>query len=494
MKEDANTKMLFEKKKRGAETAGTVYGNVSSGATAYGEEKFHAARGHGFAAERANTLYDKYTGHDARILGDDNAKNGADRLVDGVEIQSKYCKTGGKCISECFEDGKFRYMGSDGKPMQIEVPSDKYEAAMQAMQERIRRGEVPGVSNSNEAKQIVRKGHFTYEQAKNIAKAGTVESLTYDAANGMIIASSAFGVTAVLTFAASVWNGDVPEVALKQAAYSGLKVGGISFVTAVFAGQLSKAGLNSLLVGGSEAVVRVMGPKTSALLVNAFRQGKNIYGAAAMKSASKLLRGNIITGSASVVILSAGDVVNIFRGRISGKQLFKNVANTASSVAGGTAGWVGGAAAGAAIGSAVPIIGTAIGGVIGGFAGAFGGGTLAGKASSAVLDHFIEDDAEAMCRIIERELLALTEEHLVTQREITTIVERLSKTLTGKNLKDMYASSDRKAYARKLLLPLFRTVEKERKPVHIPGAKLWQRSMELVLEQLNRKPQLDVLP
>ena len=69
MKEDANTKMLFEKKKRGAETAGTVYGNVSSGATAYGEEKFHAARGHGFAAERANTLYDKYTGHDARILG-----------------------------------------------------------------------------------------------------------------------------------------------------------------------------------------------------------------------------------------------------------------------------------------------------------------------------------------------------------------------------------------------------------------------------------------
>jgi hypothetical protein len=43
-------------------------------------------------------------------------------------------------------------------------------------------------------------------------------------------------------------------------------------------------------------------------------------------------------------------------------------------------------------------------------------------------------------------------------------------------------------------VPLFRTVEKERKPVHIPGAKLWQRSMELVLEQLNRKPQLDVLP
>lgn len=492
MDSEKNKRVSSQRKLKNSQTAGTVYSNVSSGATVYGEEKFHAIRGHGFAAERANTLYDRYTGHDARILGDDNAKNGADRLVDGVEIQSKYCKTGGKCISECFENGQFRYIGSDGKPMQIEVPSDKYESAIQAMQERIRRGEVPGVSDPNEAQQIVRKGHFTYEQAKNIAKAGTVESLTYDAANGMIIASSAFGVTAVLTFATSVWNGDTPEIALKNAAYSGLKVGGISFVTAIFAGQLSKAGLNSLLVGSSEAVVRVMGPKTSALLVNAFRQGKNIYGAAAMKSASKLLRGNIITGSASVVILSAGDVVNIFRGRISGKQLFKNVTNTASSVAGGTAGWVGGAAAGAAIGSAVPIIGTAVGGVIGGLAGAFGGGALAGKASSAVMDHFIEDDAEQMCHIIEQELLALTEEHLITQNELKTIVERLGSSLTAKTLKDMYASNDRQTFARKLLLPLFKAVEKERKPIHIPNAKCWQKSMELVLEQLNRETPVHV--
>ena len=438
MNSEKNKRISSQRKPKNSQTAGTVYSNVSSGATAYGEEKFHAVRGHGFAAERANTLYDRYTGHDARILGDDNAKNGADRLVDGVEIQSKYCKTGGKCISECFENGQFRYIGSDGKPMQIEVPSDKYESAIQAMQERIRRGEVPGVSDPNEAQQIVRKGHFTYEQAKNIAKAGTVESLTYDAANGMIIASSAFGVTAVLTFATSVWNGDTPEIALKNAAYSGLKVGGISFVTAIFAGQLSKAGLNSLLVGSSEAVVRVMGPKTSALLVNAFRQGKNIYGAAAMKSASKLLRGNIITGSASVVILSAG----------------------------------------------------AVGGVIGGLAGAFGGGALAGKASSAVMDHFIEDDAEQMCHIIEQELLALTEEHLITQNELKTIVERLGSSLTAKTLKDMYASNDRQTFARKLLLPLFKAVEKERKPIHIPNARYWQQSMELVLEQLNKETSL----
>ena len=42
--------------KQEAGTAGIVYGNVSNASTIYGEEKFHAVRGHGFAAERANTL------------------------------------------------------------------------------------------------------------------------------------------------------------------------------------------------------------------------------------------------------------------------------------------------------------------------------------------------------------------------------------------------------------------------------------------------------
>ena len=107
------------------------------------------------------------------IAGDNNAKNGADRIVDGVNIQSKYCKTGAKCIKECFENDRFRYFNADGSPMQIEVPLDKYDDAVKAMAERIKKGQVPGVTDPAKAKEIVRKGNFTYEQAKNIAKAGT---------------------------------------------------------------------------------------------------------------------------------------------------------------------------------------------------------------------------------------------------------------------------------------------------------------------------------
>lgn len=61
-----------------------------------------ASRGHGFAGEKANHLKDVLSGKDAQIVGGNNAKNGADRLVDGIYIQTKYCKTGSKCISECF--------------------------------------------------------------------------------------------------------------------------------------------------------------------------------------------------------------------------------------------------------------------------------------------------------------------------------------------------------------------------------------------------------
>ena len=465
----------------GAEAGGLGLGAYHTVNNQFEEEKFHARQGHGFAAERANTLYDKMTGHDAKIVGDDNAKNGADRIVDGVYIQSKYCATGSKCINECFEDGgkgNFRYM-IDGKPMQIEVPSDKYEDALRAMEEKIRRGQVNGVTDPKEAKNIVRKGHFTYAQAKNIAKAGTIESLTYDAVNGVIIATSAFGVTAMITLATSVWNGEDFDDAIKLATYSGIKVGGTAFVTSVIAAQLSKAGLNSALIGSSEAIVSVMGPKASAVLINAFRAGaKPIYGAAAMKSAAKLLRGNAITAGVTFVVLSSFDVANIFRGRISGKQLFKNMVGTAATVGGGTGGWLAGAAAGSAI---LPGVGTVIGGIVGSLI----GGAAAGKVSNAVVGEFIEDDADEMVEIIQEVFTDMASEYLLSNKEAEKSVDKLKDKLDGKVLKDMFASSDRKEFVRKLLTPIIETETAKREVIHNLSSEQMITSIRTVLEEIN---------
>ena len=462
--------------------ATAAYGQVNK---AYDEEKFHGRQGHGFAAERANDLFDKLIGREAKIVGDDNVKNGADRVVNDVSIQSKYCQSGSACINECFDnEGNFRYW-SNGKPMQIEVPSDKYDAAVEAMQEKIREGKVAGVIDPDEAKNIVRKGHFTYEQAKNIAKAGTVESLTYDAVNGAIIATSAFGVTAVITLATNLWNGEDFNTSIKIATYSGLKVGGTAFVTTIVAGQLSKAGLNSALVSSSEAIVAFMGPKASAVLINAFRSGGNIYGAAAMKSAAKLLRGNAITAGVTVVVLSSFDIANIFRGRISGKQLFKNLANTATTVAGGTGGWLGGAAIGSAI---FPGVGTVVGGLIGSAT----AGAVAGKATDAVLGNFIEDDADEMVVIIQEEFEKLVLEYLLNQKEAEKTVDQLGNELDGKMLKDMFASSDRRVYARKLLVPIIENEVHKRKHIEAVTNEQMALAMKAVLEAISDKLAMDV--
>ena len=197
------------------ETIGTAAGVAGSSENYSDNVVFGASRGHGFAGEKANHLYDLFSGKDAKIVGGDNAKNGADRLVDGVNIQTKYCKTGSKCISECFEGGELKYINSDGSPMQIEVPSDKYESAIQSMENRIKNGQVPGVSDPEMAKEIVRKGTFTYEQVRNIAKFGTIESLTYDAVNGIKLAGTAMGISAAVSFAVSLWNGEDWEKTLE---------------------------------------------------------------------------------------------------------------------------------------------------------------------------------------------------------------------------------------------------------------------------------------
>lgn len=473
-------KISYEKRcTYGVDGMGFMQSKIGTVNKLYNEEKFHASRGHGYAAERANNLYDNITGHNAKILGDDNAKNGADRLVDGIQIQSKYCADGARCVKECFSDngrGVFRYY-TDGRPMQIEVPSDVYSDAVSAMKDRIKRGQVPGVTNPKEAENIIKKGHFTYKQARNIAKSGTVESITYDAVNGAIIASSALGVSAAITFAISIWNGEDLDIAVKSAVYSGLRIGGTSFLTSVIASQLSKAGLNSVLRGSSEAAAKLIGPKASATLINAFRNGNNIYGAAAMKSTAKLLRGHAIANGVTIIVLSAFDIVDAAQGRISGKQTVKNITISASSVGGGTLGWMGGSAIGSAI---CPGAGTIIGGLVGSFL----AGSVAGKGSKKLLGRFIEDDSEEMIKIIQNCFAELIDEYLLNEYEAGKVKDKLQMRLDSKMLKNMFADHYKENFANNLLIPLIKSEVAKRPKVRLMTDAQMNKNIMEILENI----------
>ncbi len=457
----------------------------SGGAENYADNvKIGGERGHGVAAEKANHLKDVLTGKDAKHIGGDNIKNGADRLVDGVKIQTKYCKTGSKCISECFENNTFRYLNSDGTPMQIEVPSDEYDSAVQAMQNRIRNGQIPGVSDPGKAKEIVRKGAFTYEQVRNIAKFGTVQSLTYDAVNGIKLAGTSMGISAALSFAVAVWNGEDWEKALKGACYTGLKVGGIAWVSSVIAAQLGRTGIEQGLRGAADWIVKGLGTKAASVLANSLRSGSSIYGAPAASHVSKLLRGNIVTGIATTLVISSADFVRLFKGRVSGSQVFKNVAITASGVAGGTGGWMAGVAAGAVAGSSIPVIGTVAGGIVGGLLGAFTVGTVASKAASTVLDEFIEDDAKEMLNIVERVFGELASDYLLNKDEAGRVVEELKEKDLPNILRNMYASDDRKRFARNLLRPVVEKQVRNRKVILLPSGEDVIRKTGQIIEEM----------
>ncbi len=452
------------------ETGGYLAGSIKTVNQMETERLFSNPTGHGFAAEQGNNLIDILHGKNATVVGGDNAKNGADRKIinrDGsiTWIQDKYYSTASKSVGAAFdnETGNYRYFDADNKPMQLEVPADQYEKAVEAMEKKIKEGKVPGVSDTAEAKNLVRKGNITYEQAKNIAKAGTVDSLKYDAANGAVTAACAFGISFALDFAVCKLNGYDTETALKDSTINGIKTGSVVFASYVISSQIVKTGATSALAPTTDAIANQLGEKTCQAIIDTF--GVTVSGAtkeSIVKQASKLLQNTIVSDAVIVVVLSADDVYNLFAGRISTEQLLTNLTVTVASVGGATVGSVAGAAAGTAI---APGVGTAVGKVAGGIV----GGTVAGIGSNWIAGKVYEGDAQQMYEIISAKFEDLSEDYMITQEEGDAIVIQLQEALSSSKLKDMYASEDRESFVVELMTPMFEEQLANRDKISMPS-------------------------
>ena len=466
-----------------AQDAGTHLGVKNTANTVADQVVFNSRQGHGYAGEHANHLADKMMGKKAKLVGKGNEKDGADRLVNGKPIQTKYCKTGSRCIEECYDGNRFRYM-HNGRPMQIEVPKDKYEAALEAMRERIKKGEVPGVTDPKDAEKIVKKGLFTYEQAKNIAKAGTVESLTYDAVKGIELGIQAFGLSSVLTFAACVWNGDDLETAFRNSMEAGIKVFGVAWGGTIISSQLARTGLEKALRPMTEKIVNQMGSKAAAKIAAAV-SGKKIAGAAAKKHVAKLMRGNMITTIATTAVLSGKDMLHATEGKISGGQLTKNLVTTGANVGAGTIGMTAGATQGAAWGTAIlPGVGTAVGGFIGGLIGAVAAGSAAGGATKFVMDQFIEDDREQILPIVEEQFGIVAYNFLFGQPEADHLIEALREDEFENHLREIFAADDRESHTYEWIESWAMPIAQNREKVMLLEGKVLQDQMEALERQL----------
>ena len=456
----------FEPTNSLGEIGGYLAGNAITTANLFAERKFTWAGGTGFAAERGNNLIDTLSGVNSTIVGDNNVANGPDRMIvnrDGsvTWIQDKYFSTAKASVDAAFDvnTGMYRYMDGDGKPMQLEVPADQYNKAVELMRRKIEEGLVNGVTDPDEAVNIVRKGSLTYNQAANIAKAGTIESLKYDAVNGIITATCAVGINFVIDYACCVMNGIEPEIALKNAGLNGLKTGGVVFATYVISSQLSKTGITNALVPTAEAIARSLGDDVCEAIV--MKAGIQAVGNSATRQVAQIISKELIADGVLLVVLTGIDVVELFRGRISKEELLKNLTVTVISVAAGTAGGYGGAVVGTMI---APGAGTAIGAAVGSLL----AGGLSAWGAEAIIAPYYESDAEEMYNIIVEEFTELCSEYLITEEEGARIVEELKTLLVGDVLKEMYAAEDRRVFADELIEPLFEEEVSRRETIVLP--------------------------
>ena len=462
------------------EINGFLAGNTLSVKQLYNNRKLQFSQGHGFAAELGNNLIDVLKGNNSTIVGDDNLKDGADRLIINRDnsrtwIQDKYYSSASKSVGAAFDTktGLYRYIDSDGNPMKLEVPADQYDDAVEFMKTKIKQNKVQGITDPDEAVNLVQKGSLTYKQAVNIAKAGTLESLVYDTINGTISAAWAGGINFAIDYACNILNGIEPQVALKNAGMNGLKTGGVIFATYVISSQLIKAGAQNALVPTSEAIAKALGKDVCEAIVG--KIGVSTVGKDVIRHAAQVISKELVVDGVLIVVLTGIDVIELFNGRISKEELLKNLTVTVVGVIVGTAGGYGGAALGTLI---APGLGTTIGGILGSIL----AGTLGTLAAEALISPYYESDAEEMYNIISDEFLLLCDEYLINMNEGSAITEKLKTKLSGDTLKDMYASKDRKQFARKLMEPLFEEQVSGRELIKVPTAADLRTEMKNALE------------
>ena len=340
-------------------TGGAVAHNASqSQTTKYGCGK-NGCTGHGLSAEDANAIADQLKGNKVIKVGTKNIKDGADRISNGIEIQTKYCKSARDTVNSAFHNGEFRYIDKNGQPMKIEVPKDQYTEALQIMRTKISEGKVNGVTNPDDATKIIKKGIVTYLQAVKITKAGTVESLIYDVATGTVSSVAGAGISATIAFVSMKKNGATTKEALIGAG----KQGGTTFTTTI-ATQVAVGQIEKL-------IVRKASQKAAQTVTNTVVKEMPKYTKVLSHVAKSSMRTNAVTAAVTTVITTLPDINKARKKEISWKECGERATTNAASVVAGIAT---SAVAVAAITNPVVAIGVS---VVAGMGGSMAGGKLA---------------------------------------------------------------------------------------------------------------------
>lgn len=400
--------------------------------------KYHCGKygltGHGFAAEDANNLADILAGREVEMPGRNNSRNGADRMVDRVPIQTKYCRTAHDSVMAAFdkETGQFRY---DGQV--IEVPRDQYAEAIEIIRKKISEGKVPGHSNQNDADKIIKKGAVTYRQSRNIAKAGTIDSLKFDAKSQVVSATSSFGISFVIATGLGLIkcrSSEDSDFVIQNAILQGLNNGTITLSSGIVNMQFLRTELGrhigSTLTANSKAAINTVRQSSVGKIaidkIATTMSGKPLHGAVARNVVVKSLRTNIIGNMALTTVITLPDMYRCFLEKsISKPQFMKNLIVNTSSIGMATLGMYIGSAFGKgwAIGGAVAL------------------GSASAWAVKKIANHISKDDSEKMQQLINVSLMQLSHDYMIqSEEEFEMTLQHIKNdaAITPKLLRAMY--------------------------------------------------------
>ena len=362
-------------------------------------------------------------------------------------IRSRYFPDAAECLAE-------KPRGGD----KIEIPADVYDSL--------------GVKED-----FILRGAYPYEAAKIIAKSKLVAALRFDETSGEIKTTSQVGISAEMDFAFALWNFYDKEAAIERVILS--RINSAGNLPAVFSNGAGEIQIQDGVDAGknlAKAFAKASAEKSALHVKDDVQEAL---------SGTKIPQVFEIVSSLwdDIVLLGRNftDIKDFANGRISGKQLIKNVVVTNVGVFGKGAGYAMGATV--AIMAGAPAIL------------AFGAAVATGyffklsysETAKDFLDKFSKDDRAKMLDTFGGELSKMLSGKFFTMYEIGLLMEAIRDDLNAEALKQMYASgsdSARAEWARKYISCRLDDIYKQRKFIGMPSKDDWNLGFNRLRERL----------
>lgn len=361
----------------------------------------------------------------------------------------------------------------------IEIPADIYDAVADQL---------------GDKKNYILRGAYPYEAVKIIAQSEKVEALVFDATSGEIKTSSTVGISAEMDFAFALWNFYDSESAIDRVILSRLEKG--DNLPAILSDSAVRIQIQDSMDLGkdfSKAFAKASAKKSFGYVKDKIQAHRTLNGEVSV-SVSRVPQifhtvkesvGDIFSALWDEIVLlgrNFTDIKDCFNGRISGKQLAKNMIVTNVGFAGAGAGFALGSSVAAVAGlPAILAFGAA-------FTVGYGFRKLYEKGAKDYLEILITDDSAKMTDIFGRELPKMLRGKFLTPYEMGLLLEAIRDDITKERLKDMYAcgnDSARAEWARQYIACRLSDIYEQRIIVRMPSAEDWIAGIRRVSERLS---------